>query len=709
MIGGTPPNTDLGGGIVELDLARTLMIKRGSLIALSGPDGAMDSDSSREHGLYFHDTRFLDCATLRVEGSRPSSLGATDGAGDRTVSELVNPDLRLADGTTLERGQLRLRRERVLDGRMAERLTVRSFATREVEVRLELAYGADFATLFAVRGAPPARRGVLHAPAWRDGSLELRYDGADGRRRTTTFQFHPEPDQRDVGRAGWRVRLRPGGEATIQIVADVRDRGPGRLEAAPAPVMLGPLSEARVESDSAALEQAFRRSLHDLALLAMRELRATFFAAGVPWFVALFGRDSLVTALQTLAFDPGIAATTLQLLAAYQGRSRDPWRDEEPGKILHELRVGEDANLGEIPHTPYYGTVDATPLFVALVAEYVRWTGDLRLWRRLRPNVERALAWMALADHDGDGFVDYERQSARGLSNQGWKDSHDSVINRDGSLAEAPIALVEVQGYVYRALRGTAWLWRLEGQPERAAELDERADALRRRLDAAYWLPRRRFLAMALGAGGRPADVVASNPGHALWSGVVEPSRAGYVAERLLGRGLFSGWGVRTLAQGEARYDPVGYHTGAVWPHDNSLVVAGLARSGFTEAAVRLFGAQLDAAARLPGHRLPEAFSGRARGRAGAPLPYPSACIPQAWASGAVPFMLTETLGLVPDAPNGRLTVRRPALPPGVGSVTLRGVKLAGASLDLRFARDGRRVRAEVVRQTGTATVTVEP
>lgn len=693
--------------MADIGLAGTLMIKRGSLFALSGTDGAIDGNVGREHGLYFHDTRFLDCALLLVEGERPSPVTATDASGDRTVSDLVSPLLRLAGGAVLEPGALRLRRERELDGDMAERVTVRSAAAHELEVRLELVFGSDYHTLFAVRGSPQVRRGRLHPPRWRGAALELRYDGADGRSRTTTFRFHPEPEEQGDGRAVWRLRLRPGREASIRAVAEVRDLGPGRLEAAPAPVSVGALREAAVESDSVALELAFRRALDDLALLAMREQGATFFAAGVPWFVALFGRDSLVTALQTLAFDPGIAATTLELLAAYQGRRYDSWRDEEPGKILHELRVGEDANLGEIPHTPYYGTVDATPLFVALVAEYVRWTGDLDLWRRLRANLERALAWMAGADHDGDGFLDYTVRSARGLSNQGWKDSGDGIPNRDGSLAEPPIALVEVQGYAYRALRGAAWLYRLDGLPERAAELDARADGLRRRFDAAYWMPRRRFLALALQARGRPVESIASNAGQALWSGIVAPARARTVAERLVGPDLFSGWGVRTLASGEARYDPEGYHLGAVWPHDNSLVVAGLAESGFGEAAAAVFGAQLDAAVALPGHRLPEAFSGRQRRRMQAPAPYPSACVPQAWASGALPYMLTTTLGLAPDATRGVLRVRKPALPAGIDRVTLRGIRVGPARLDLRFDRDGARVRAEVVGQSGSGSVAV--
>jgi glycogen debranching enzyme len=694
--------------LVEFDLGRTLMTKRGSLMALCGVDGSIERRRSSEHGVYFHDTRFLDHAVLELNGRRPSPVHAVDEAGDRSLVELTIPRLTLDDGTVLEPGALRVRRERMLDGRVAEVIAVRSCASVPVVVRLEMEFGADFRTLFAVRGSPVGRRGLLHPPAWRRGRLELRYDGADGRRRTTTLDFGPAADEERPGAAVWLLRLRPDQEATVRVTAQLRDRGPGRLEAAPEAIALGRLREAAAESDSPHLDQAFRRSLDDLALLLMREQRATFFAAGVPWFMALFGRDSLITALQTLAFDPGIAAGTLELLAAHQGTVADPWRDEEPGKILHELRVGEDAHLGEIPHTPYYGTVDATPLFVALLAEYVRWTGDLGLWRRLRPNVERALAWIRAADHDGDGFVDYERRSTLGLANQGWKDSGDCLVNRDGSPAEPPIALVEVQGYAYRALRGAAWLFALDGMPARARELETWAADLRGRFDQAYWLPGRQFLALALGRGGRPVEAIASNAGHALWSGIVEPARQPAIASRLLGPGLFSGWGVRTLASGETGYDPSGYHVGAVWPHDTSMVLAGLARAGFRAGAARLLSGLLEAAAGLPGHRLPEVFGGQARDREPAPAPYPAACAPQAWAAGALPFALTETLGLAPDAMRGLLVVRRPVLPPGVGRLALHGVRVGEVALDLAFAGEGERVRVDVLSRTAPLAVRVE-
>lgn len=697
-----------GRRLAGFDLAKTLMIKRGSLVALSGTDGSIDSGRSGEQGLYFHDTRFLGRALLEIEGRAPIVVRGTDAPGDSMLSELENPELTLPDGSLLERGALRLRRRRTLNGHMSEVVTVCSFATQEVHLRLAMTFDSDFTTLFGVRGSPPSRRGRLHGPTWMDRCLELRYDGADGRRRTTTFAFSPAPDEERPGRATWHLRLEPGQEVAIRVVAELRDRGPGRLEPTPRSVVVGSLGEVTVESDWRALDLAIRRSLDDLTLLAMHEQQSTFFAAGVPWFVALFGRDSLITALQTLAFDPSIAATTLELLAAHQGRERNAWRDEEPGKILHELRVGEDANLGEIPHTPYYGTVDATPLFVVLLGEYVRWTGDLELWRRLLPNAERAIEWMLAADHDGDGFVDYEPRSTRGLANQGWKDSPGCIVNRDGSRAEPPIALVEVQGYVYRALLNTAWLYRLDGRAARAAQLETRAADLQRRFEDAYWMPDRRFLALALQGGGSPVEAIASNAGQALWSGIVRPDRGSTLAARLLRPDLFSGWGVRSLAEGEAGYDPEGYHVGAVWPHDNALIVSGLAEQGYAAAAAGLFGAQLAAAAALPAHRLPEAFSGRARRPHEAPLPYPAACVPQAWSSGALLYMLTQVLGLVPDAMRGVLHVRRPVLPRGVRFLTVRGVRVGPARLDLRFVREGGRVQLDVLRQVGSLHVRTE-
>ncbi len=465
----------------------------------------------------------------------------------------------------------------------------------------------------------------------------------------------------------------------------------------------------RVTTDSVLLGAVLERSLRDLRLLRSRDGDDEYFAAGLPWFAALFGRDSLISSLQTLAFDPSIAEGTLRVLARLQGTKVDDWKDEQPGKILHELRVGELAHLGEVPHTPYYGSIDSTPLFLVLLARHATWTGRLDLFRELRDNVERALEWIERSgDAGGDGFVEYRSESGRGLVNQGWKDSGDAIVDRDGSLAEAPIALVEVQGYVYLARLGIADLFERDGDRDRANDLRRAADELRRRFEDSFWMEDRGCYALALQKGGRQVRVVSSNPGQALWTGIVSPERAKRLVSRLLDDDMFAGWGIRTLASSERDYNPIGYHLGTVWPHDNSIIAAGFRRYGYHREADRIFRAILEAALDFPVYRLPEVFAGFERSRFDRPVRYPVACHPQAWAAGSVPFLLTTTLGLEPDAFERRLRVVDPALPAFVGHLEVRGMRVADASVDLVFDRDGDRTAVSVDRVDGDLRVETE-
>jgi glycogen debranching enzyme len=675
------------------DLTDALLTKGGSVFAVSDRLGDVDGERAIGHGLYFHDTRFLSRAVVRVGGRRPRLLTAGCD-GDRSVSEAG------------WRG-LRLRRERRLEREPLERIEVVNPGSRPRQARLELEYDADFGSLFAVRSSAVGRRGRLLAPTWRGSTLELAYQGADGRERRTRLRFDPAPVETEGRIARYRVRLEPGECRSIEVRIELRDQGPDELEVTPPAPTTSDADRLEVRCDDRALQAALERSLADLALLATPQRGTTFIAAGLPWFVALFGRDSLITVQQTLAFDQRLAAGTLELLAAHQGERRDPWRGEEPGKILHELRLAEDANLGEVPHSPYYGTVDATPLFVMLLAEYVRWTGDVTLWRRLRPSAALALDWVrGGGDHDGDGFLDYEAGSGPGLANQGWKDSADSIVHRDGRLARPPIALVEVQAYAYRARLDAAWLHRLEGEEAAARELEVEAAELRRRFHRTFWMPRRRFLAMAMAADGR-VESIASNAGHALWCGILDPGPAAWVARRLLAPDMFSGWGVRTLSCRESAYDPDDYQVGAVWPHDNSLIVAGLCRYGFWSEAWRVFAAVRDAAAAFPSSRLPEVFGGHRRGSARRPVPYPAACSPQAWAAGSLPYMLTCCLGLRPDGVGRRLVVR-PALPSWLAQVELRGLRVGGLRADLEVRRLGTRAEVRVLHRDPDLQIDIE-
>ncbi|HYM83125.1 MAG TPA: amylo-alpha-1,6-glucosidase, partial [Candidatus Dormibacteraeota bacterium] len=466
-------------------------------------------------------------------------------------------------------------------------------------------------------------------------------------------------------------------------------------------------TEAR--SDSYLLDAVLARSLDDLRLLRASIDGLPYYEAGIPWFATLFGRDSIIASLQTLAFDTSVAKGTLRLLASMQGTRSDDWRDEQPGKILHELRIGELARIGAIPHTPYYGTIDATPLFLVLLERYVAWTGDLDLFRELRDHVDRAVEWLdRWADPDGDGFVDYQSEQGHGLVNQGWKDSGDGIVDGKGRIATPPIALAEVQGYAYAARRGLASLLEAVGDADGATAQRRAAAGLRDSFERTYWSDDLGTYILARQRDGTPCDVVTSNAGQVLWSGIASDEHARRTAERLMRDDMYGGWGIRTLSADAVAFNPIGYHLGTVWPHDNGIVAEGFRRYGLDRPAERVFTALLETAAGFPHFRLPECFAGYARRDFGVPVRYPVACHPQAWAAGSIPHLLTSTLGLEPDALAGRLRVVRPALPDFVDSLELKGVTVGSGSADLRFRDTDQGVEVEVVRADGGLDVRIE-
>jgi glycogen debranching enzyme len=670
--------------------------KAGSLFAVFDGAGDIDSGQRAEAGVYFNDTRFVDRLRLRL-GGRPLQALRVEGGGHRFAWDLSLPGAGGRPGVTV-------RRERVLAETILETISLHNPARRTFRATLRIEVGGDFRSMFAVRGLAGQRPGRM-SQRWGGRSGTMSYLGADGRRRSAHAIFTPPPDALSRGRARYRLRLAPGASFTVQLSIQLREQGQPPLALQPA---TGLLVEPRVETDFPPFDNVLEVALSDLRMLVSRHGRRSFLAAGIPWFVALFGRDSILSALQCLAFEPALARDTLLLLARFQGQRFDARREEEPGKILHELRRDELSNLGRIPFSPYYGTVDATPLFLILLGEYIRWTGDLRLWHRLRPAAERALTWIREhGDHDGDGFLDYEQHGLESLANQGWKDSGNSIVNLDGSLAEPPIALVEVQAYAYRARLELAALYRADGDQPRAEELEREASGFRRRLLAAYWMPDRRYLAVALQRGGRRVETITSNAGHALWAGCLSREQARAVARRLMDHRMFSGWGIRTLAEGEPRYDPADYQVGAVWPHDNALIAAGLKRYGRQRDFERVFTAIVEAALHVPGQRLPELLGGHQR-TAGAPVPYPAAASPQAWSAGSVPYLLVTALGLEPDAIHGRLHVRQPQLPRWLGLVEMRGLRIGGERADLGWRRRGTRTEVATLGQTNALEVLVE-
>lgn len=710
-------------------IAHALIIKDGDIFFVADRDGNVPLGGHHGFGLYYHDCRFLNGYQLTLGGCEPEPLVASAAAGFSAMLELTNPDLRLSAHTVVPKHAVGIKWDRIIASKqlaIEEQLTFTNYDVNPVELPVELTFQAAFEDIFTVRGFLSGRRGTVHGPSWRNGVLSFMYEGADGEFRSLAVHFSSPPLRAHAGRADFRIALKAGESHTLLAslaIAEANDRRAAqrlthsRLEVQHVRNALHRKADRWVRqhtgfrSGSRLLDLAVDRSLRDLQMLRNKLDHQEYFAAGTPWFATLFGRDSIITALETLSCAPGIAEATLRLLAAYQGHKQDEWRDEQPGKILHELRVGELAHLGEIPHTPYYGSVDATPLFLVLVGQHARWTGSLRLFHELRQNVELALRWIDdYGDLDGDGYVEYRSQSKKGLVNQGWKDSGDAIVNRDASLATPPIALVEVQGYVYWAKMEMADLYRRDGQPEMAHRLEGAAERLRERFHRDFWISRAGCYALALEADNRPANVISSNAGHALWTGIADQEKARSTMERLMRPDMFTGWGIRTLSADERRYNPIGYHLGTVWPHDNAIVAAGFRRYGFDQAALRLFTGILEASIHFPHSRLPEVFAGFSRSDYGSPVRYPVACHPQAWAAGSVPFLLQTALGLQPDAFQNRLNVVRPALPEIVPWVEVRRLQVGSARIDLRFERqpDGD-VTVEVLRTSGDLEVRVEP
>jgi glycogen debranching enzyme len=682
----------------DVDVTRTTVVKAGNAFCVAGRDGELPTD---EHalGVFVDDCRHLRTHVLRVCGVAPRLLVASDEAGAAAVHELTNPELRLPDGGRLPLQALRIRLERRIhpDG-MDETVLLRSHHLEPVELDVELALDADFVPMLEVRELlEPLERAVQRRGS--DSTLRLSCVGADGWTRATTVTCDGATAD-DDGRLRTRVRLEPRESHTLTITCRFSTHAAGEgepeapaIHATPAARQAAADAEAWLagravlDSDEALVDRTLRRSLLDLRLLVSYLDGRPYLAAGIPWYATLFGRDSLLTAMQVLAFDPGLAAGTLRLLAAHQGTRHDDRHDEQPGKILHELRLGEVAHTDRTPLARYYGTVDATALFLILLCRHAEWTGSLDLFEELRPNVEAALGWLeGDGDLDGDGLIEYVRRAAGGLDNQGWKDSWDGVCDEDGRPLSAPIALVEVQGYAIRAREDLARLFERTGDRERAGLLRVSAARTREALER-LWLPDLGAYAMGLDGDKRPGRALASNQGHLLWAAAIDPPRALAIRDRIMGDDLHSGWGVRTLGAREAAFNPVGYHTGTVWPHDTAMIAAGLREYGFDGDFQRLCDGLLDAAAAFPEFRLPELFAGFSRADYEAPVPYPVACRPQAWAAGSIPYLLVCCLGLAPDGLSRTLRIRRPLLPRSVGSLSVRGLRVADATVDLRFER----------------------
>ena len=696
-----------------------LALKSGAVFVCARPDGDIRASRASGEGLYVQDTRHLSELRVTVGGRPPVLLSSVMESGHHAVINATNSGLSGSE-PPVPQETLNVRRTVLIADRLFYRVRVRSFRPHRVATVVEVSLAADFADVFEVRGV--GRRTTGHvAPATSDGShVRLRYVAADGQRRETLVEFSPLPSRvrLDGGRAvmAWDVQL-AAGEATELLITvlpvggdsgrirPTLDETAARLESAHADWVAGC---ARISTDNELFDRLIDASVRDLHALMTPVSNGQLPAAGIPWYVAPFGRDSLLSACEALMVNPEVARGTLLVLAGLQARTDEPWRDAEPGKILHELRTGELARTGHIPHTPYYGTVDATPLFLMVAGGYYRWTLDLDTMGQLHPALDAALEWMdEWGDRDGDGFIEYERRSPAGLVNHGWKDSHDAIVHADGSLAEGPIALVEVQGYVYEAKRRIADVYEALGDAPRADRLRTEAGALRAAFNEAFWDPDEGFFALALD--GRKAQVrsVTSNPAHCLYCGIVDDDKAALVAERLMAPDMFSGWGIRTLSSRSPAYNPMSYHNGSIWPHDNAIAAAGLKRYDFDAATSRIAAGLFEVAAGARDFRLPELFCGFRRDGSRAIVPYPVACIPQAWAATA-PFMLLQAmLGISAQAQENRLTVDRPRLPDWLSSVELSNVRVGRSKVSLAFRQIRSSTGFSLLEQQGDVRVTM--
>jgi glycogen debranching enzyme len=707
---------------------RSRVLKHGDTFAVFDRYGDIRPVGLGEEGLFHDGTRFLNRLTLRLNGRHPLLLSSTIREDNALLTvDLTNADISANDRLVLPRDTLHLMRSTMLyEGTLYTCLRLRSFSVQPVDVQLELTFDADFVDVFEIRGSKRQSRGKLLPPKRFKDGIELSYRGLDGVVRVARLQFSPEPSELSESRARLPVSIPPYGQQEYSLTVQCRtippDGSQGQheeigtdcvafrrvLKTHAKELEAMQFLEARLTGSSGRFNKWLQRSAADLRMMMTRTERGYFPYAGVPWFSTPFGRDAAIVALEWLWVNPDAAAGVLRFLAANQAKEGDPERDAEPGKIFHEMRGGEMAALGEVPFARYYGTVDATPLFVVLAGAYYKRTADRTLIGSIWPNIEAALNWIErYGDIDGDGFVEYARRSTNGLTMQGWKDSPNSVFHADGTLAEAPIALCEVQGYVYEAWQAAGELAVAVGKQELHGPFEKRAAVLRKKFEQAFWLDDLSTYAMALDAHKKPCRIRTSNAGHCLFSGIANREHAVRVTQTLTEDDSFSGWGIRTVAKGESRYNPMSYHNGSVWPHDNAMIAYGMARYGLNGSALQVLNAMFDVSQTVDLHRIPELFCGFERRGGEGPTLYPVACSPQAWSAGSVFMLLQACLGMSIDATKRTIHFRNPMLPRALEHLTLSGLQVRDASTDMLFQRNGEDVGITILRRTGQVEVVV--
>jgi glycogen debranching enzyme len=721
----------------------TLTLKDDDLFLITDTLGNISGCSRDETvsslGLFCKDTRFLSRLELQIAGRSPILLTCNADKGFALSALCTNPTIPNINAETIS-----IQREIVLNGGLFEELTIHNYNTTPVSFELSLSFDADFSDLFEIRGFHRQQRGGLLRRVQPNNQdlvkeLTLAYQGLDGAILESQIQFtHALPHALHGYTVTWQIELES--HASYQIgycLKMLMNNRPVSRVNSPVALLQAKAAEmmeedhwrsqiTQIRTDSPQINQAIERAEQDIYLLRQTfdiasatpnspSQKGMVLSAGVPWFCTLFGRDAIIAASQILILDPTIARETLMVLAQYQGKVDDEWREEQPGKILHELRMGEMARCQEIPHTPYYGTVDATPLWLMLYAEYYAWTHDTDILERLWENAVAAMSWIDRMCAD-TGYLTYFRTSARGLVNQGWKDSGDCIVDRQGKIAIGPITLCEVQAYVYAAKIRMSELAKVRQENELATRWQQEAQSLKQHFNHDFWIPDRDFLALALDGNGKQVDSISSNPGQCLQHGLLYPEKAKSVAERLRAPDMFSGWGIRTLSSQSSAYNPIGYHTGSVWPHDNSLITMGLRSVGAVEQALEVAQGILDMTIHQPYHRPPELFCGYDRIAGHSPIQYPVACSPQAWATGTIFQLLQMMVNLVPDAPSNYLRILDPALPANIHQLSFKNLRVGSTILDLEFTREqnpqSEELRAttscRVLKKRGNLRVTIE-
>lgn len=681
----------------------------GKTFSATNVSGDIYPPGSPDVGFFHDDTRFLSHLELRIGGHRTAVLSS---ATEKTFSaqiELTTGNITLRDSFDLPENTVHIRREQLLASEMFfDRMSFENFNLTPVDFTVEVIFDADFVDVFQVRGVARQQHGQYYRPVVSEHGVAFCYRGLDGIMRETLIKLAPSPSHVEERAARWELRLEP--LKRVQLELCVIPLVEGQTSRAQTCTLDHHLQQRRTnfarwenssssfQTDNDIFDSLLKTGIGDFHALQIPDGDQHIIAAGIPWFATIFGRDSIIAAYQSLMLNSQLAVDTLRVLARYQGKEYNDWRDEEPGKILHEYRAGEMTRDGEMPFGPYYGSIDATPLFLVLLSETYNWTADEQLVEELLPNAYAALEWIdKYGDLDGDGFVEYLRRSSKGLINQGWKDSWDANMHQDGTVAVPPIALCEVQGYVYDAKYRMSSLLRTFGDVKTADRLKREAAELARRFDRAFWVPSRGFYAMGLDAAKKPLEVIASNPGHLLFSRIINKERARVVGNRLMRDDMFSGWGWRTMSQEERVFNPLSYHRGSVWPHDNSIIAYGMALNDMRDGALRILTSLYQTASSFRDYRLPELFCGVQRREYDEPVHYPVSCSPQAWASGAMFLILSAVLGLRPSAPRKELNIINPQLPDWVDHLHLRNLRIGRSRVGLDFSRRGDRTFCNVV------------